>query len=116
MAIPSRVLGAGNSALSTVNICGDAASVVQAGASAGAATQISAIVNLATTASAGGLKLPKCEAGAEVFIYNASGNTATVYPTTGDTINATTSVSLADGKARLFKGTSATAWYSMLGA
>lgn len=117
MAIPSRVLASGNSGLSTISICGDAANaLVAVGASAGAALQLSAVVNAFTTGSAAGAKLPKCEAGADVFMYNGSGNTVTVYPTTGDNINGTTSVTVADGKARIFKGLTATAWFSMLGA
>ena len=117
MALPSRVLGAGTSSLATVSICGDAATVVGAGASTGNATQIASVItNVSTAAASTGVKLPKCEAGAECFIYNAGANTLAVYPATGDTINGTTSVTIATTKSRKFFGISATAWVSMLGA
>lgn len=118
MSIPSRVLGSGNSGLATINICGDGATnLTAAGASAGASLQLSAVYNNVTTTGAStGVKLPKCENGALVFVNNAGASTLTVYPATGDDINATTSASIATTKTRLFFGVSATAWISLLGA
>jgi hypothetical protein len=90
MAIPSRVLGSGNAALSTISICGDGATgLVAVGSTAADALQLSAVWNTLTTSSAStGVKLPPTEAGAFVGIRNDSGQTITVYPATSSTINA----------------------------
>jgi hypothetical protein len=116
MAIPSRVLGSGNSSLSTISICGDGATgLVAVGSNAATALQLSAVFNAITTSAAStGVKLPPTEAGAMVGIWNASGQTIKVYPATGSTINAAAaSVDLADGKAALFFAPSATTWASV---
>lgn len=118
MPIPSRVLAAGNSPLSTVNICGDtAAAVAGAGSSATDATQLSSVYNLVTTNPAsGGVKLPPTEAGALVIVTNTDADTVAVYPATGSTIDGTTSVTIAQNKVRIFFAVSGTQWFSMLGA
>lgn len=68
-----------------------------------------------TTASAGGALLPRASGRATHVIYNNSGATVTVYPTGSETINNTTSFSLADGKVgAFFPG--ASAWVGLLGA
>lgn len=116
MAIPSRVLGAGNSPLSALSICGDGATaLVATGSSATDALQLSAVFNAITTSSAStGVKLPPTEVGAMVGIWNASNQTIAVYPATGSTINAAAaSVNLANNKAALFFATSATTWASV---
>jgi hypothetical protein len=52
-----------------------------------------------------------------VGIWNASGQTITVYPATGSTINAAAaSVTMANNKAALFFATSATTWASVVTA
>jgi len=119
MAIPSRVLGSGTPSLTTVSICGDGATgLVAVGSTAADALQLSAIWNTLTTSSAStGVKLPPTEAGAMVGIRNDSGQTITVYPATGSTINAAAaSYSLATAKTALFFAPSATTWAAILTA
>ena len=119
MAIPSRILGAGNSPLSTVSIAGDGAvGIVATGSTAATATQLSAVFNTITTSSAStGVKLPPTEAGALVGIRNDSGSTVTIYPKAGSTINAAAStLSLATAKTVILFATSATTWASVLTA
>ena len=119
MAIPSRVMGSGNAALSTLSICGDGATgLVAVGSTAADALQLSAVWNTLTTSSAStGVKLPPTEAGAMVGIRNDSGQTITVYPATSSTINAgASSYSLATAKTALFFAPSATTWAAILTA
>lgn len=116
MAIPSRILSAGNSPLATVSIAGDGATgLVAVGSTAADALQLSAVWNTITTSSAStGVKLPPTEAGAMVGIRNDSGQTVTVYPATSSTINAgASSVSLATAKTMILFATSATTWASV---
>jgi len=112
MAIPSRVLAAGNSPLSSTVICGDGATgLVAVGTTAADALQLSAVFNTITTSSAStGVKLQPTEVGMVVGIRNDSGQTVTVYPfSTASTINAAaTSVSLATAKTMIIFATSAT--------
>jgi len=118
MAIPSRVLASGNSPLATISICGDGATaLVAVGTNQSTALQLSAVVNAITTSSAStGLKLPPCEAGAVVYIYNLSGQTLQIYSNeaTGVTMNAavagSTGVALGNTKTAICLGTSATTW------
>lgn len=120
MSIPSRVLGSGNSSLSTVSICGDGAvALVALGTTAADALQLSAVFNTITTSSAStGVKLQPTEAGAMVGIRNDSGQTITVYPfNTSSTINAAAaSVTVATAKTIILFATSATTWASVTGA
>ena len=119
MAIPSRILSAGNSPLSTVSIAGDGAvGLVAVGTTAADALQLSAVWNTITTSSAStGVKLPPTEAGAMVGIRNDSGQTVTVYPATSSTINAgASSVTIATAKTMILFATSATTWASVLTA
>lgn len=119
MAFPSRVLGTGNSGPTTVAICGDTnAAVPAAGNSLATATQLSAVMNVVTTAtavSAIAVKLPKAEAGASVFIANRSGQTISIYPFDASTqINygtAGAAVTLATGARTQLFGISPTEWY-----
>ncbi len=116
MAIPSRVLGAGNSPLSALSICGDGATgLVATGSTAADALQLSAVFNAITTSSAStGVKLPPTEVGAMVGVFNGSGQTIVAYPPTGSTINAAaSSVNITNGKGVLFFATSATTWVSV---
>ena len=116
MAIPSRILSAGNSPLATVSIAGDGATgLVATGSTAADALQLSAVWNTITTSSAStGVKLPPTEAGAMVGIRNDSGQTVTVYPATSSTINAAAaSVTLATAKTMILFATSATTWASV---
>jgi hypothetical protein len=119
MAIPSRVLAAGNAGLSTISICGDGATgLVAVGTTAADALQLSAVWNTLTTSSAStGVKLQPTEAGAMVGLRNDSGQTITVYPATSSTINAgSSSFSVATAKTALFFATSATTWAAILTA
>jgi len=118
MPIPSRVLASGNSPLSTISICGDGATaLVATGSTQTDALQLSAVMNTITTSSAStGVKLPPCEAGAVVYIYNLSGQTLQIYTkeTSGVTMNAavagSTGVALGNTKTAICLGTSATTW------
>ena len=119
MAIPSRVLGSGNASLSTVSICGDGATgLVALGTTIADALQLSAVWNTITTSSAStGVILPPTEAGAMVGIRNDSGQTITIYPKSGSTINAAAStLSLATAKTVILFAPSATTWASVLTA
>ena len=93
MAIPSRVQASGNSPLSTTSICGDGATeLVAVGSTIADALQLSAVWNTITTSSAStGVILPPTEVGAMIGIRNDSGQTVTVYPKSGSTINAAAS-------------------------
>ena len=120
MPIPSRVLASGNSGLATTSICGDGATGLTAtGTTAADALQLSAVWNtVGTTAASTGVKLPPTEAGAVVCVYNAgAGQTITVYPKAGSTINAgASSLSVTATTRVLFIATSATTWISIAGA
>ena len=119
MAIPSRVMGSGNSALATLSICGDGATgLVAVGTTIADALQLSAVFNTITTSSAStGVILPVTEVGALIGIRNDSGQTITVYPKSGTTINAAAStLSVATAKTVLLFATSATTWASVLTA
>jgi hypothetical protein len=117
MSIPSRVLGAGNSPLSTQSICGTGAvGLVALGTTIADALLLSADYNTLTTSSAStGVRLLPTEAGATVVIRNDSGVTVVVYPySVASTINAgATSLSLATAKTAVFYATSATTWVSI---
>ena len=118
MPIPSRVLASGNSPLATISICGDGATaLVAVGTNQSTALQLSAVVNAITTSSAStGLKLPPCEAGALVFVYNGGAQTLQIYTneSSGVTMNAavagSTGVALGTTKTAICIGTSATTW------
>lgn len=117
MSIPSRVLGSGISQLATVSICGDGMDdIVAAGTSAGNATALTHVYNSVDTVSTGsGVKLPTTEMGATIIIANSGAHTLTVYPSTGSTINQTTSASIAQNHTTLFFAVSNTQWYSLNG-
>jgi hypothetical protein len=119
MPIPSQVLSAGNSPLSTLAISGSGATgLVAVGTTLATALQLSATWNAITTSSAStGVALPPTEAGAVVGIRNDSGQTITVYTPTGSTVNAAASnVTLATAKTMLLFATSATTWASITSA
>lgn len=119
MPIPSRVLAAGNSPLSTIAINGDGATgLVATGTNLATALQLSAVWNAITTSSAStGVALPPTEVGSMIGIRNDSGQTITIYPQTGSTVNAAaSSVTLATAKTMILFATSATTWASVLTA
>lgn len=118
MTIPSRVLGAGASQLSTVAICGDGMDdVVAAGTTRSDATQIKHVYNSVDTAPAGsGIKLPPTEMGMVIFVANSGASTIKVYPYESTTvINQTTSASIAKDHTSIFFAVTRTMWYSING-
>lgn len=121
MTFPSRVLAAGNSALSTGAICGGGTTgLVAVGSTAATALQLTTTANAITTSSAStGVKLPKTEAGGECWIRNDSGQTVTIYPfeTSGTTFNAAAAnVTVATAKTIVLRAVSDTYWISILTA
>lgn len=118
MPIPSRVLASGNSPLATTSICGDAASaLVAVGSTQATALQLSSVFNALTTSSSStGTKLPPCEAGALILIYNLTGQTQQIYTneTSGVTMNAavagSTGVALGNTKTAICFADSSTHW------
>jgi hypothetical protein len=120
MAFPSRIMGAGNSPLTAEVICGNGAvGLVATGSTAADALQLNVSNNTITTSAAStGVKLPQTETGAEMIIFNNSGQTITVYPySTASTMNnGAASVTLANSKTMLVKATSATTWVTLTGA
>lgn len=118
MTIPSRVLGAGASPLSTIAICGDGLDdVVAAGTTRADATQIRHVYNSVDTAPAGsGIKLPPTEAGSVIFVANSGLNTIKVYPYEAATvINQTTFASISKDHTSIFFAVTNTIWYSING-
>tara|TARA_R110000787_G_scaffold99632_6_gene204284 strand:+ start:566 stop:904 length:339 start_codon:yes stop_codon:yes gene_type:complete len=112
-------MAAGNSPLATTSICGDGAvGLVAVGSSIADALQLSAVWNTITTSSSStGVILPPTEAGAMIGIRNDSGQTVTVYPKAGSTINAAAStLSVANAKTVILFAVSATTWASVLTA
>ena len=119
MAIPSRILSAGNSPLATVSIAGDGAvGLVAVGSTIADALQLSAVWNtIAASSASTGVILPPTEAGAMIGIRNDSGQTITIYPKSGSTINAAAStLTVATAKTVILFATSATTWASVLTA
>ena len=119
MPIPSRVLAAGNSPLATASISGDGATgLVATGSSITDALQLSAVWNTFTASSAStGMILPPTEAGAMIGIRNDSGQTLTIYPKAGSTINAgASSLTVVTAKTVILFAPSATTWASVLTA
>jgi P2-related tail formation protein len=118
MTIPSRVLGAGASQLSTIAICGDGKDeVTAAGTTRNDATQIVSVFNSVDTAPAGsGVKLPPTEAGSVIYIANSGANTINVYPYEASTvINQTTSASINKDHTSILFAVTNTMWYSING-
>lgn len=107
LGLPAGTAGAiGQAAIATLEATGSD--------QAGAAPVVSPLTRM-TTASAGGALLPRAGAKPMYVIFNNSGNTVTVYPTGSETINNTTSFSLANAKVGLFVP-SGNAWLGLLGA
>jgi nicotinic acid phosphoribosyltransferase len=92
--------------------------LVAVGSTIADALQLSAVWNTLTTSSAStGVILPPTEVGAMIGLRNDSGQTITVYPKSGSTINAGAStLSVATAKTVILFATSATTWASVLTA
>jgi hypothetical protein len=118
MTIPSQLVGAKMPPLQANSIIGaTAAGLTATGSAAADALQLSASVNtIGTTASSTGVKLPACEPGAMVVVNNMGAQTLTVYPATGDTVDSTTSASIATSRAAIFFGTTGRNWAFVYGA
>lgn len=122
MAIPSRLMGSGLSALAAISVVGDVADTLTAtGSTQGTALVLSAVINIVTTAAAStGVLLPPSEVGAEMAVYNLGANALLVYPGTGGIINALSAnagFSVGAGKAATFKGrANGTGWVTILSA
>lgn len=118
MTIPSRVMGSGTSSLATTSICGYAASGLTAvGTNLATGLQLNADVNVVSTAALStGVVLPSAENGVTLVIANDGVNAVAVYAKSGSTIDGTASTTIATTKRRVFYGTSATTWVSVLGA
>ncbi len=118
MSIPSHVMGSGTPAQTTRAICGPGdTGLVATGTTQTDALQLSKPRNVITTSSAStGVKLPPCEEGAEIFIYNLAGQDLKIYTkeTSGVTMNAavagSTGVVLGNTKTAIAFGSSATTW------
>ena len=113
MARKRNMLSAGLSALAADAVGGTVQTVTLAGSSASDATKIHRSVVVIGTSSAGGAILPASDAGDSFLIKNEGGNTCTLYPPTGATINTTTSLSVATAKSVVIFFTSPTACHSI---
>lgn len=118
MTIPSRVMGSGTSSLATASICGYAATgLTAAGTNLATGLQLNADINVvSTTAASTGVVLPTAENGVTLVIANDGASTLAVYAKSGSTVDGTASTTIATTKRRVFYGTSATTWVSVLGA
>ena len=91
-----------------------ASNVAAAGTTQGTATAITKTYNVVTTASAGqGIKLPSATLGLVINIFNVSGNTIKVYPSSSETIDggaADAPVEVVDDNGKEFVGTASGAW------
>lgn len=118
MTIPSRVMGAGATALMTVAVCGDGVDGLTAvGSTRADALQITHVYNSIDTASAGtGVLLPKTQMGETIFIANSGAQTVKVYPyEAATTINQTSFASIPKDHTSIFFAVTNAMWYSING-
>jgi hypothetical protein len=118
MPLPSKVLGSGNSGMSTLAICGEARTGLTAlGTNLATALQLTAEINNVTTvALSTGVALPSAEASGSLVIVNNGANPLTVYARTGQTVMGAASVTIAATKATAFYAVSPTVWLALAGA
>lgn len=112
MAKRGKLMRMGFSAAQTEAMVGEAGSLALAGSSASDAAKITAELTLLASGT-GGAILPASDKGDTYLIKNESGSTCTLYPPTGATINATTSLSVATAKSVIVFFTSATACHTI---
>lgn len=113
-----HMMGLGDPALlASAHAGGGVTGIVATGSTATDAFQLSGSFNAITTsAGSTGVILPKASGGWGT-IWNKSGQTITVYPGTGKTLNnAAASITLADAKAMMFFQTSPTTFATILTA
>jgi len=112
MAKRSKLMSVGFSAGQSGAMVGDVQSLALAGSGASDAAKITAECVLFASGS-GGAILPASDKGDTYLLKNESGNTCTLYPPTGATINATTSLSMATAKSVIVFFTSPTACHTI---
>ena len=109
----TSAMAAGVPAMQAKGLGNEVQSLTLAGSTATDATQITSPKVLITTSSAGGAILWSPTPGDSCMIKNEGGNTCTLYPHSGGTINTTTSLSVATAKSVVVFASSATAWHSI---
>ena len=91
-----------------------ASNVAAAGTTQGTATAITKTYNVVTTASTNqGIKLPSATLGLVINVFNVSGSTIKVYPSSSETIDggsADAPVEVVDDNGKEFVGTASGAW------
>ena len=117
----TSLMGVGMSGTAANFMVGDVASALTAtGSSVSDALQLTGDVNeVTTTASGTGVKLPPMSPGDSCFIYNIGAQTLSVYPPTGESINALSAnavYSVATAKTVLVVKVSATRYATLLTA
>lgn len=121
MPLAKQMMGGGLSAGTAKAINGSVAPALTAtGTNQATALELNAAFNLLTTVAAStGVKLPSCEVGDTVEVYNAGANTLTIYPDSSSNINslsANTGISLATATAIKFRRVTSTRWIGYLSA
>lgn len=106
------IMSSGQSALAAQAIVGLVQSTTLSGSTSADARAITAS-NVLFTGGTGGAILPSSDAGDNFRIKNESGNTCTLYPPTGATINGTTSLSVATAKSVIVFFSTPTACHSI---
>lgn len=117
--LAGQVLGAGTSPFATAAICGTGGSVVALGNNQATAAPLANANNvIAASAAATGVRLPPADSGSEVWLYNTSGQTISIYPfeTSGSTINGAASITVANAKAMVLKAIVQNQWAAILTA
>lgn len=115
------LMGSGLSASAARHIVGTTSSALTATGSAQTDALPLVDVNEFTTvaSSTGAILPPNCNRGDHIFVYNIGAQTLTVYPPTGESINAiaaNSGFSVATAKTCLFVKVSTTRWASLLTA
>jgi hypothetical protein len=116
-----QIMATGNSAASATAIVGSTLdSLTATGSTQNTALALSAINSVVTTTAAStGVRLPlRVDVGGLYFVANLGANALTIYPGTGESINAlsaNTGLSLAAGSKAVLIKTSATRWVSKTG-
>lgn len=117
--LAEQVLASGVSPITTSAICGTGGNVTALGANQATAAQLPNANNVINSAAAAtGVRLPPANPGSEVWLYNTSGQTVSIYPfeAAGVTVNGAASITLATAKALVLKCFTGSAWASLLTA
>jgi hypothetical protein len=118
----NKLMGLGVPAEQARETVGVPKTVAAAGASAGAATatQGHSVVYLTTGAGATGYTLPaygsNSQTGDEIVVYNSTSTSGVVYPATGENVQGSSSVSIAQYKMCFFKRMDSTHWAYIISA